>query len=72
MKFIDFIDNSHVLDVLGRTVCIIDECGTHIDLLSISDDEYMGDLTVKLLDSLFDAVYQSGLENGSSVGVIID
>lgn len=64
MKFRDFIDNSYVLDVKGRTVRIVDEDGNRVELLHISDDEYMGDLTANLLDSLIDTAYELGREKG--------
>lgn len=64
MKFRDFIDDSYVLDVKGRTVRIVDEDGSRVELLHISDDEYMGDLTVALLDSLIDTAYELGREKG--------
>lgn len=64
MKFRDFIDDSYVLDVKGKTVRIVDEDGNRVELLHISDDEYMGDLTVALLDSLIDTAYELGREKG--------
>jgi len=64
MKFRDFIEESYVLDVKGRTVRIVDEDGNRVELLHISDDEYMGDLTANLLDSLIDTAYELGREKG--------
>jgi hypothetical protein len=64
MKVRDFIDDSYVLDVKGRTVRIVDEDGNRVELLHISDDEYMGDLTANLLDSLIDTAYELGREKG--------